>query len=287
MSKTVLVPLDGSPLAERALPYAIALAKVLDGRLLLLHARPALAPRQEPAFDPSAVADRVRAEGVEAEAQVYPIYGDERIHAICETVRERQADLVAMSTHGRGGLGRWLYGSVADAVLRQAEVPVLLVSSACERPWPADRAPRILVPLDGSELAEQALDPVRTLAAELRARLLLLRVVERPRRAATAAGQAAATSDPDLDAARGYLERVATRLGTTAQDVEVQVVDGGPAAMIATIAREQDIDLIAMATHGRGGLARLTLGSVATGTLHRADVPLLIVRPAALRQPPA
>ena len=83
-----------------------------------------------------------------------------------------------MSTHGHGGLGRWLYGSVADEVLRRVPVPVLLVSAVCAQTWAQDQPLRVVAPLDGSDLAEEALGPARDLAATLGNELLLLGVVE-------------------------------------------------------------------------------------------------------------
>src|ERR1051326_3917222 len=89
---------------------------------------------------------------------------------ILEQVRSARADLVVMATHGRSGLGRWLYGSVADEVLRRASVPIFLVPPGSYEPWSADRAPRILVPLDGSQLSQAALGPARIGRASCRGR---------------------------------------------------------------------------------------------------------------------
>ena len=91
-------------------------------------------------------------------------------------------------------------------------------------------------------------------------------------------------AEPELAGARQSLAALADPIRATGQAVQVLAAFGSPAATIARIAREQAADLIAMASHGRGGLARVVLGSVATGTLHRANVPLLLVRPAAVRQ---
>ena len=78
---------------------------------------------------------------------------------IYETAASTQANLIVMSTHGHGGLGRWLYGSVADEVLGRVPVPILFVSAVCTQLWAADQPVRVVVPLDGSDLAEQALGP--------------------------------------------------------------------------------------------------------------------------------
>jgi nucleotide-binding universal stress UspA family protein len=145
------------------------------------------------------------------------------------------------------------------------------------------------VPLDGSALAEAALAPAAALAGSLRARLLLLRAVEPPviTGAAYATGHAYADYDPvaALGEAQGYLEGVARGLRERGLTAEVEAAEGLAAATIARVARERGAGLIAMGTHGRSGLGRLVLGSVATTTLHQAPVPLLLVRPGQARPP--
>ena len=190
-----------------------------------------------------------------------------------------------MSTHGRSGIGRWLYGSVADAVIRSATVPVMLIPSDVRGPWPTDRQPRILVPLDGSQLSEAVLGPALELATRLDAELLLVEVVAWP---------PIIYSDPiellpydpeeQLAEVRTYLAHMAARLRKSGASVRWHAdVGRTPAATIVRLARDEHADLIAMATHGRSGLARVVLGSTTTGTLQHAGVPLLIVRPTELQ----
>jgi nucleotide-binding universal stress UspA family protein len=129
MSKDLLVPLDGSPLAEQALPYATALARALDARVTLLDAWwPVIPEADGPHLE--AVAARLRADGVAAETYVchLPSLG-EAGKVICETAVGLEGSLIAMATHGRGGLARVVMGSVATDMLRRAQVPVLLVRS--------------------------------------------------------------------------------------------------------------------------------------------------------------
>lgn len=291
MPTTLLVPLDGSPLAERALPYAARLADATAGRLLLLHVSTMLdARRQQAELDAlaavEAAAESLRAEGVEVEVRIERVLRRTVGQAIADVARDQNAALIVASTHGRGGLGRWLYGSVADDLLRRTSTPLLLVSANCEQPWPTDRPLRILVPLDGSELAESILAPLADLALALRAELRLLQVID----VATYAlypPAAVIPIDPegDLALAERYLQEIAAALRARGLVVDTTARLDHPASSIATVAREQGCDLIAMATHGRGGLARLVLGSVATGTLQRATVPVLLLRPAALLHP--
>jgi nucleotide-binding universal stress UspA family protein len=290
---TVLVPLDGSALAERALPYAVALASAAGGKLLLVRAMLPYVyledghtrvlhrhPRAEAEL--AAAAEDVRAQGVAVEQHV--LDGGQAADAIPAAVARLGADLVVMSTHGRGGLGRFLYGSVADAVLRTVTVPVLLVPAACERSWPAQGRLRALVPLDGSDLAGRALAAVRDLARAVPMEAVLARVV--PRGPLEGAGLGVPPvhgmplpRDPreDVAAARAELDDEAARLEGAVDVGGVRVEVGPPAPTIAALAREESADLIVMSTHGRGGLTRMVMGSVTTGLLHRADVPLLVV----------
>jgi nucleotide-binding universal stress UspA family protein len=295
MATTIVVPLDGSPLAERALPYVRALARASGVRIVLVravlaHTLPGTDPTdaqaaavQQAEDELAAVAERLWAEGLAAERHVY--YG-EASEAILETAHYQHGDLIAMSTHGRTGLGRWVYGSVADRVLQRTGVPLLLVPATTERPWPTDRPPRFLVPLDGSEFAEAALQPAGELAATLGAELVLLRVVE-PIVPLVADGTVYANAfevDEERATAGEYLERVAAPLRARGQRVTLQTEVGQPSVTIVETARERDVDLVVMATHGRGGLARVVPRSVATGTLQRAQTPLLLVRPRAAQQ---
>jgi nucleotide-binding universal stress UspA family protein len=291
MVKTILVPLDGSALAERALPYATALARragahVVLVRAILAHTLPgadptdaqvALRKRAEAEID--ATAEQVRLAGVDAETHVYY---DEATAAILDAVQARQADLIVMASHGRTGLGRWIYGSVAERVLRRAPVPVLVVPGAVSGAWPADRSPRLLVPLDGSAVAEAALAPARALAAELGSEVLLLRVVEPPAPLAAPDYLAASGYDAsaELAAAESYLKQVATDWRTAGLHPEIVTAVGYPPTLIPIIAHEKGADLVVMATHGRSGVARLVLGSVATAVLQRSSVPVLLAGPA-------
>lgn len=288
MQKTILVPLDGSPLAEHALPQAAGLARALGARVVLLYARWPVIP-DEDGPDLEAVVGRLRADGVVADHHVrhLPSLGESG-QTILEAAADVGASLIVMATHGRGGLSRLLHGSVADHILRHAMLPVMIVSPFCERLWPSDRPLRVLVTLDGSDLAERVLEPLRDLIGPLRSELVLLRITEsidfvKPHgdecdvcRAARARGE-----EPDIEPVRvrRYVEDVASRLRETGMNVEAEMHIGHPTSTIVKVAAERDVDLIAMATHGRGGLERVVMGSVATETLRRATVPLLLVRP--------
>lgn len=292
MIANILVPLDGSALAERALPYAATLAKTSNARLCLYHvASDVSSPSDVRAeLDTAArleqLAAQLRAQSVQATARTASV--NPAATSILGAASDPPADLIVMSTHGHGGLGRWLYGSVADQVLSQANVPVLLVSAACDHPWPQDRPLKILVPLDGSDLSEAALGPARVLSHTLGANLLLVRIVEQDADDAwrfDATRLAIRRMTPDqVQEAQEYLGGIADLPGPTTGPIDVLVDSGDPSSAIATTAAREDIDLIVMATHGRTGLARLTMGSVATTTLQRSHVPILLMRPLAPAQ---
>jgi nucleotide-binding universal stress UspA family protein len=313
MNETILVPLDGSSLAEQALPYARMLAVASGARIRLFRVVPvpglmvgdreadeAKAMREAETYlaDVTTIMQNVsrtrfgrRAEtslaGVATRGGTPPIvetatFAGEPAASIFEEIHERNIDLIVMSTHGRSGLGRWVYGSVADQIMRLAPVPVLLVPAVAPTSWPTDRALRLLIPLDGSELAQEALGPTWELAKTLHAEIQLLQVMV-PLTYTYADPAAYTIDDHQIENAHRYLEKVANELG--ARGLKVTTFDAiGPAAlMIAATAREQGSDLIAMSTHGSGGVTRLLMGSVATGVVQRASVPVLIVRPEAAR----
>jgi nucleotide-binding universal stress UspA family protein len=301
--KTIVVPLDGSPLAEGALPYAAALARAAGARLLLARAVLAVPrPGQDPAAARAAAREAagtaleaaaagLRAGGLVAEGRV--LYG-EAASAVLELARAAGADLIVMSTHGRGGAGRWLFGSVADAVLRRATQPVLLVPSGAAGGWAAGRPLRVLVPLDRSAFAEEALGPAAALARVLGGELHLFYVAVPPP-TAFAVPPGAYPNDPrmffapesELAEAGRYLDDVAAKLGERGMSAARSAAIGDAATTIADTARRLACGMIAMATHGRGGLDRLVLGSVATGVVQHARVPVLLLRPAALARPAA
>jgi nucleotide-binding universal stress UspA family protein len=295
MLNTILLPLDESPLAERALIYASMLARRHDARVVLVeavhaHTRPGADPSESQVEVTSdaeeylkTASERLSADGIVNETH---IYYDDPVHAILDAAVRQRADLIVMSTHGRGGLSRMLYGSVADQILRRASVPVLLVPSIVEHAWPTGGPRRILVPLDGSEFATEALQAAELLTDMHGADLTLLRVVQPTPYPLYGEGYAYVPYDQDAEVsdARQYLEDQAARLREGGQTVTLDVSVGEPSRIIGEIARTRDVDLIVMATHGTGGLSRVILGSVATGTLRHTTAPLLLVRPSAAAQ---
>jgi nucleotide-binding universal stress UspA family protein len=297
--KTILVPLDGSALAERALPYVQLLAPALGTHVRLLHAfrtahlaqpigkqadQPPVGDyaagdwRSWPAWELpgdgvenylAAQATKLRAGGLRVEVASRP---GRPATAIVEAAA--QADtLIAMATHGYQGLKRWSLGSVADEVLHTTHAPLLLVRGG--------QAPRdirrILLPLDGSGFARQALPAALDLAIGTGAELIVLQSV-----AGSVEEYIAAA--PQISALRTALGREVTQAytlrGGLAQSAVVTptVVVGAAADAIVEETERRRVDLIVMATHGYQGLKRWRAGSVAEDVLHMTSVPVLLVR---------
>jgi nucleotide-binding universal stress UspA family protein len=197
-------------------------------------------------------------------------------------------DLVVMTTHGRGALSRFWLGSVADELVRRAPVPILLV-----RPQEGEKTldiaqdqifRHILIPLDGSALSEKILEPAVAIGKLMQADYTLLRVIELMLPANFSPDYSVGVDQQLLELlqvdARHYLEGVAERLRGQGLQVQTKIVfNYQPAVAILEEAGKQEIDLIAMETHGHGGLTRLLVGSVADKVLRSAGVPVLLHRP--------
>lgn len=303
MYQQVVVPLDGSELAEGVEPHVAAVVRDRGSQVYLLSVAPlavdvrsssarmqAERPRIERELVQYLQTVAVRLEPVAADVQVRVRFG-RPADEILAFVDEVEADLIAMSTHGRSGVSRWVFGSVADRVLRGATCPVLLVRAGFAQSRTAYG--RILVPLDGSELAEQVLPYVKALIRPNHTRVFLVSVLT------TGLGDrtvALLTSyPPGLRLAttalrhaevqwRGYLRSVAAALREHGAVVDVAVQQGSPADEILAYAAEVEADLISMTTHGLSGMSRWVYGNVAGKVLQGAHSPVLLVRPVSVQE---
>ncbi len=294
MIDRILVPLDGSDLATQALQHATLQARKFNAHLLLLRvvepvppsameriSEPqVLAAKEEAESYLKTVAETLSAKGMSVEYHTRSGPSAESIIAFAKT---EDVDLIAMSTHGRSGIGRWVYGSVADKVLRGADVPVFLIRASKELQT-SDVTPyqRLLVPLDGSELAELALPYAEIWAKTFDAEVILLRVPTLP--AYVSLGPDASMLVPSLlceayEEADTYLANVTRRLKAKGLTVHKAAVEPGAVAdTIIDYARDASVDCIVMSTHGRSGLGRWVYGSVADRVLRGAGMPVLLVR---------
>uniref|UniRef100_A0A831TAJ4 Universal stress protein n=1 Tax=Thermorudis peleae TaxID=1382356 RepID=A0A831TAJ4_9BACT len=284
MFGTVLVPLDGSELAEAALPYAKAIAEKTGAVLHLVRVVPIDAPPDEAAEAREYLSRLAGRLGDRVQLSVR--YGHPAAEII-DLAQELADPIIVMTTHGRGGLGRWLYGSVADRVVRGAGVPVLLIRSGLpQRALGEVRS--IMVPLDGSPLAEAALPYAVELARRFDAELHLVRVVETPEvyallgthaQAAASGEVLAEIAQQMIDDASNYLNELAERLRAEGVRVESHVLEGLAIEQLLAFERERQPDLVVMATHGRGGLSRVIFGSVAEHVLREGNAPVMLIRP--------
>jgi len=312
--KTILVPLDGSVLAEQVLGYVRLLAPLLAARIRLVRVGSdedvarvlvhdgALAHelgeqsspghtsaeqlrdvlRQRAADYLAARATDLRAAGMEVEVELRDGLPAEQIIEVAE---HDHVNLIAMATHGYSGLRRWALGSVADKVVRAAACPIFLVRATERLPANSWSVKRILVPLDGSALAEQALPLAIELASSARAALFLLRVViplvdYAPGLSPFSRSLPRSIQFPDVlrEQAQQQLATTVNRFAMREVVMTPVVVMGYPAEAIIDEAVRHHVDLIVMATHGYSGLRRWVLGSVADKVLHASTIPLVLVR---------
>lgn len=297
MYASILVPLDGSPLGERALRYALPIAEQHGARLMLLGVLEPPVPLTSgggvPVRDASldralqeeqrkyvdGVAKRLRkrtsvtVESVLREGKVVP--------TIAHYAREAQVQLIVMCTHGRGGFERLWLGSVADGLLRQLPVPILLVRGTRTLPKgdvgiPA--FPRIVVALDGSPRAEAAVDATLALLGQGPATLTLVNVVHPT--AVIASHSVPSRAEAEMCAE--YLEPLAARHRSAHCEIEVATAaHASVARAVIDLATRHEASLIAIATQGRGGVERFVIGSVADKLIRTAPTPVLVVPSAA------
>jgi nucleotide-binding universal stress UspA family protein len=200
----------------------------------------------------------------------------ERILAVAA---QRDNSYIVMASHGRSGFGRTLLGSVASRIVQGANAPVFVVNCAQGGPTTGP-IERVLVPLDGSIFAEQALEAVDQLLGPLDVQLHLLYVIEGGESPDSYAQEVLEDyRDVSEQEAKDYLKWVAERLVTEGQRVSHEIAYGSAGDAIHWAANDRNADLIAMATHGRSGLARFVLGSVAERVLYHTSRPLMLVRP--------
>jgi nucleotide-binding universal stress UspA family protein len=310
MFRSILVPLDGSSFAEQALPLAVSLATRDNAALEAIRVHEPIAgvhldrPGTFEATLDQELMDDMRDD---LESTVKRLADNTGIRAnpiilkgpVSETIAGHAsangADLVVMTTQGRGPLGRMWFGSVADALVRQSQIPIVFV-----RPNEAtsDRSGnlalrRVLIPLDGSQLAEQAIEPALTLGGTQNGEFILLRVIPLVGPVAVEPTTGRVTGlrpavlqqlqelkRQEVAEANEYLEHLAERLRARSINVKTQlVVYEHPALAILGAAAKHGADAIAMTTRGLKGLKRLLLGSVADKVVRSAPIPVLICPP--------
>jgi nucleotide-binding universal stress UspA family protein len=297
--QTILVPLDGTPVSEAALPYAEALARRTCGTVVVMRT---VQPTPTGGWgDPGTAYTRavqeaedyvetlgqgLIARGIRVDTAV-PVGGASSW--IRDEILLRHVDLVVMATHDRAGMNRLVHGSIAESVVAQAVAPVMLVRAA-EGLRPAERVsqphPVLVLPLDGSALAEAAAPIAARLATACGASLVLVGVVPTAGQLVAAEGGITTYVDADLEQmtaeATDYLAEIRTRL-PAAMRIDTVVRHGSPGREIAEEAEERAAMAVVMATHGRTGLVRSLLGSVAGEVVHHGTSPVILIPSHVLR----
>ena len=282
MVNRILVPLDGSKISESIVPYVSLVAHALHASMTLLHVAPPDGASDE-TLEPSYlqnIAEQLRQKDLQVETSITSGYPPMEIERYAS---ENQYDLIAMATHGRSGVTRWVYGSITDKVLHTTHIPLLLV-----RPMGLEKIvmqgaglQSLVVPLDGSKLAEEALPHAEALAVRMGLGITLIRVI--PVMAMAHGSYESYTWDPGLEDnletyAKKYVAGVQARLSARGFRVHALVVRGNPAAQIIDLARETEGSLVVMATHGSSGVSRWVVGSVADRVLRASYRPVFLIR---------
>jgi nucleotide-binding universal stress UspA family protein len=292
MNTRILVPMDGSPRSEAILPYVEALSNRLGTRVTLLHVFPSSLHDQRDTHVRyiENLASQLQARLQKAAVEVDGFALEGKPHRVISDYAARQdVRLIAASPHSQSSAGHWTVGRTMDKVVRETSKPVLLVPTE-EGPLPAngDLLNRVVVPLDGSPASRAVLADVQSILGGLwtsgAGTVWLVHVIPSTH---YAAGPIIAKlvlygkeEGHELRAqASRYLEEVAARLRAEGRKVETSVLAGDAAEMILQSATDSGANLIAMTTHGYSGFSRLFLGSTAERVLHKASIPLLLVKP--------
>ena len=307
MYTRILTPLDGSDVSEQVLPFARAIALQLSLPMTLLmaiepghptigqslnpelHSHETDAHRAAHAEDYlSSVAAGMRGAGINS-STVVP--RGEPAQSIVDDAAHDPATLIAMSSHGRSGFARWWMGSVADKVLHMADNPLLMVRSRAEQPVDGEITPeRLIVPIDGSDEAEEILPHVANMASGMNIPVELVQVTISEAEYYQAMSMGLRVLPPSLPyfrtfadrlegEANEYISKVRQRLQQQGvARVEAQLLQGGPADRIVDLAASYPHSLVAMTTHGRSGVGRMVLGSVAERVVRQSGGPVLLVR---------
>ncbi|MFQ5874369.1 MAG: universal stress protein [Dehalococcoidia bacterium] len=302
----ILVPLDGSATAEEIIPYVLRLARDFNFSITLFHVLRGRGKGQADEgfiFDDgfraelktlageylARVAKRLRSQGLTVNTVV--AFGSVATR-IGGFAKRNRYDLIAMSTRGHSGVKRWAYGSIANKVLHSTDLPLLLIRpERTKESLPENGSfQKVLVPLDGSELAEAVLPTVRMLSTKAGYDLTFMRVVSPVSIAAGIGGLGvsfpshylADTADIDKhykEIAADYLKGLKWELMAMGLTPEAMVAEGDPAEQIINMSQQMDRPLIVMATHGRSGVSRWVLGSVTDRVLRGCSNPVLLIHP--------
>lgn len=303
MYQKILVPLDGSRLAECVLPHVDALAAGnKETKITFLYVvQPLDVPMVNSVYkkrietDAKSAAEKylkkLVARAKYREKAISKVILGKVADGIVDYATEHQMDLMIMATHGRSGISRWLYGSVAEKVIHETKIPVFLVKAGdCRKvSYAKGKKIRVLVPLDGSKVAESVLPHLKELSRQLsenRIEVILTRVCEIFASPLSYPPPMPMTWDEYLkyettrckSICQDYLNEVREELIRNGLKVRTEVFEGNPAELLIDYADKNPIDLIVMSTHGRTGVSKWAFGSIAEKVLKGSRCPILLIK---------
>jgi nucleotide-binding universal stress UspA family protein len=283
MYERILVPLDGSELAEQAIPYVEWLARKFNSEVIVITvciAGDTLERALTEHFERRA--EKIQSQGIKARSAC--IEG-EPATSIIDFAGKNDVSLIAISTHGRTGVSHWPLGSITNKVVQKSHIPVFLVRSSQPVKTPADKELRkILLTLDGSQFSEAIIPYVEKLAKVMGSEVTLFRVIEPAKLPQLAAYADREKYEKDFmvklkKEAKRYLDKKKTALASKGIKVNSALLEGKPAETILQYAEDKSVNLIALTTHGFSGVTKWAYGSVASRIIEASSKPTLLVRP--------
>jgi nucleotide-binding universal stress UspA family protein len=285
MWKKILVPLDGSDLAELALPYAKELASAFNSELILLYVSEA---DDEHLHMHQLYLEKLAGQIKKMVKRVSPVViSGKPVEEIVKYTEKNDIRLIVMASHGHSGIIPWATGGIASKVIDATGVPLLLIKESKRRRKVKEKhlISRILLPLDGSEAGEAAITRVKELKSRLEAEVILLGVVPTGQHIRTVGGlDYILFPEQEMEAyraeAREYLDNVYKRLKRGKGELKVEIRLGEVTKEILDFARKERVSLIAISSHGHSGMTKWVFGSTAQKVMQDSPIPVLVVKAA-------
>lgn len=284
MWKKILVPLDGSDLAELALPYAEELAGAFHSELILLYA--GKSSEEQYLHMHQLYLEKMAVQTKKVIKRVSPVViSGKPAEAIIKYTEKNDIRLIVMASHGSSGIIPWATGGIASKVIDATGVPLLLIKVT--KPWRKTKEKhlisRILLPLDGSEAGEAAITRVKELKSRLEAEVILLEVVPEGRHIRTIGGlDHILYPETEIETfkaeAKEYLDKVYKRMQRGKGELKVEIRSGEVAKEILNYARKKKASLIAISSHGHSGMTKWVFGSTAQKIIEDSPIPVLVVK---------
>jgi nucleotide-binding universal stress UspA family protein len=286
MWQKILVPLDGSELAELALPYAQELAGAFNSELILLYVSEA--SEKEYLHMHQLYLEEIALPMKKTVERVSPVViSGKPAEAVVKYTRKNDIGLIVMASHGHSGIIPWAKGGIAGKVIRTTGVPLLLIKETKRRHQAKEkrRISRILFCLDGSRAGEAAIVLIKELKSRLAAEVILLEVVPEGRHVRTIGGlDYILYPEPEIETfkaeAKEYLDKVYKRLQGDRGELKVEIRLGDVSREILNLARKEKASLIAISSHGHSGMTKWVFGSTAQKIMEDSSIPVLVVRAA-------